>query len=224
IIISDDASDARNGAIIRALPHDKLVLARRNSGLGANCNRGLAAATGDYVLQMQDDWITVGAPTYLQTAVSVLNGNDDIGLVTFRPRPDLDAPARRTFESHAIQLIQPRLNAAGSIDAVADGIYTDNPHLKRRNFHDIVGLYAEGIPMTHMELAMSRAVVHQPQIQVAFIEGYEVFRHIGAASSFNPGTRRHQQLEALGQLPGGNGLIALGRQIRRWWRGPGASA
>ncbi|MEY4269905.1 MAG: hypothetical protein RLZZ58_1121, partial [Pseudomonadota bacterium] len=92
IIISDDASDARNGAIIRALPHDKLVLARRNSGLGANCNRGLAAATGDYILQMQDDWITVGDPTYLQTAVSVLNGNDDIGLVTFRPRPDLDAP------------------------------------------------------------------------------------------------------------------------------------
>lgn len=222
LIISDDASDRHNSAIIETLAADKLVRAKRNSGLGANCNRGIAAARGEYLFQLQDDWITIGNPQYLRIAVAALAGNPDIGMITFRPRPDLDSPTRRAFDGDVLQILRPRLNSGGSIDSVADGIYTDNPHLKRRNFHDIVGRYEERIAMTRMELAMSRAVLRHPHMQVAFIEGLEVFRHIGSADTFNPGALRNRRIEAIARLPGGNFAIEAIRRVRRLVRSQAA--
>src|SRR5450759_3327150 len=54
-IVSDDASDPKHLSRIRSLPFDKHVLSAKNRGLGNNCNKGIAAADGKYILQIQDD-------------------------------------------------------------------------------------------------------------------------------------------------------------------------
>jgi len=98
---------------------------------------------------------------------------------------------------------------------VAEAPYSDNPHLKRREFYEAVGPYAEGVPMTKMELAMARAVAAQARFSVATIDGLDVFRHIGGRFSFNPGVRRDKWLARVEAVPGGRALIGVARRFAR---------
>lgn len=218
LIVCDDASDPRDRAIAERLPVDAVLSATRNAGLGANTNKGLRAATGDIILQLQDDWLFVGEPEFLAKAIAALEQFPDVSMVTFRERPELDIAETRRVGDDLFDIIEPRLRADGHLMQVSDGTYTDNPHVKRRNFHEIVGLYAEGIPMTTMELAMSRAVAAQRDFKVAILRGPTVFHHIGEGFSFNPGAMREKRMQRLSQLPGGATAITALRALRRWFK------
>lgn len=218
LILADDASDAHTQRILAQIPFDKRAIAPRNAGLGANQNRGIRAASGDYLLMMQDDWLMVGRGDYLRVAVQALQENPDLGLILFRDRAELDVAEERRVGDH--RLVLPAL---GSTDvttmAVNQGTYSDNPHLKRREFHEVVGLYQEGVPMTRMELAMSRAVAAQSRFRVATIDGFEVFRHIGDRFTFNPGARRWQLEQRIRRWPGGGAVLDIAKWIKRRLRG-----
>lgn len=215
LILCDDASDARNLAIARSLAFDTILTSRRNQGLGANTNKGLRAATGDFILQLQDDWLLAGDPDFLRQAVGALEQRPDIGMVAFRERPNLLVAETIEASGGVFDILIPTLSSDGTVDHVGNGVYTDTPHVKRRNFHDIVGYYAEGIPMTKMELAMTRSVSVDHQIRVALWRGEEVFRHIGDAYSYNPGVKRERVIERLRRLPGGQALVFAIRALYR---------
>jgi GT2 family glycosyltransferase len=214
LVLADDASDAHTQAVLAQMQFDKRAVAPRNAGLGANQNRGMDAATGDYLLMMQDDWLLVGRRDYLRVALRALQENDDLGMILFRDRPGIPVVDERAVGSDRLFVIRPAVDEVDRMQ-VADGVYSDNPHLKRRGFHDIVGRFREGVPMTQMELEMSRAVARQDRYRVATIEGLEVFRHIGDRFSFNPGVHRQRRIERIERLPGGRAALALARRIVR---------
>lgn len=214
-ILCDDASHEFHQAINRALDFDVRLCAHRNQGLGANTNKGIRAATGDFILQLQDDWLFVGEPDFLNVTIRALIENPDIGMVAFRERPNLEIAQTREVDGALFDILVPDLDENGEVQQVGCGVYTDTPHVKRRNFHDIVGYYAEGIPMTRMELAMTRAVSARHDMMVAVKRGPEVFRHIGDAFSFNPGARRARLIQRVMTVPGGSALFALARTAKR---------
>jgi len=215
LILCDDASHEFHQAIIRGLAFDVSLCARRNQGLGANTNKGLRAATGDFVLQLQDDWLFVGEPDFLRVAIRALQIHPDIGMIAFRERSNLAVVETREIGGSLFDVLIPDLNEKGEVESVGCGVYTDTPHVKRRNFHDIVGHYAEGIPMTKMELEMNRVVSTRSDMVVAVKRGPEVFRHIGAAHSFNPGVRRERLIQRISAIPGGRASLALARAVKR---------
>jgi glycosyltransferase involved in cell wall biosynthesis len=218
LILADDASDAYTQRILAQIPFDKRAVAARNSGLGANQNRGIRAASGDYILMMQDDWLMVGRRDYLRVALQALEENPDLGLILFRDRAELDVAEERRVAGH--RLVLPALGTDDvATMGVHQGTYSDNPHLKRREFHDVIGLYQEGVPMTRMELAMSRAVAAQSRFKVASIDGFEVFRHIGDRFTFNPAERRWQLEQRIARWPGGTLALAIAKRVRRLLRG-----
>ncbi|SDR64033.1 Glycosyl transferase family 2 [Rhizobiales bacterium GAS113] len=215
LILSDDGSDARNKRIIERLDFDRWLISKTNAGLGASSNKGIRAASGDFILQMQDDWILTGRRDFLRKAVEVLQSMPDIGMILFRDRPELPVRERRQFGGLAVDLLLDRVNAKGVIMRVGDGAYSDNPHLKRRDFHQIVGQYAEGVPMAKMELEMQKQVCAQTTYRVATIGGMNVFKHIGDRFSFDPAKRFAPKLDLIRQFPGGPMVVDLARIIYR---------
>lgn len=200
LILADDASDRVARHVINVLPFDVRCYARRNGGLGANANRGVRAASGDYVLFLQDDWMFVRRPSFLREAVAVLERWPDIGLVLLRDFGDA-ADERR----EGAKLIAP---GEGRV------VYSDNPHLKRRDYHEVVGWYREGTPMTITERDMVRAVEGQTRYRTAVLEGADPFVHIGERWSFNPGQRRARLEQLIRRLPLGGRVLDLRRRAR----------
>lgn len=205
LIVSDDGSDPDVRALIDQLPFDRRCYAAENQGFGANANKGLRAACGDYVLFLQDDWIVVRRPSFLREAVRVLERWPDIGLVLLR---DFGA---ETGEPRSVEGTEVKV-AADSHGAI---VYSDNPHLKRGDFHDVVGWYREDAPMTVVERDMAAAVAAQGRYRTATLLGEQPFVHIGDRWSFNPGRRRVAAERLIRRLPLGAPAIDLWRTARR---------
>jgi glycosyltransferase involved in cell wall biosynthesis len=217
LIVADDGSDLDAQDFIRRMEFDVHVLAARNRGLGANMNQGARAATGEMILVLQDDWLCVGPSDYLRRCVSLLSAHPDIGIVLVRDWGEHAAQERRAAPGGEACILAPR-DASGAPARV----YTDNPHLKRRDFHEAVGWYAEGVAMTEMEDRMNAAVGAQSRYRAALFPGMKPFVHIGDRYSFNPGRRRAALEQAALRLPGGREALRLAKSCRRWarqWRG-----
>jgi glycosyltransferase involved in cell wall biosynthesis len=217
LIVADDGSDLDAREFIRRMKFDIHLLGPRNRGLGANMNQGLRAASGDLILVLQDDWLCVGPSDYLRRCVSLLMSEPDIGLVSALDWGDRVIEERRMSPAGEAVVLSPR----DGVGAPAR-VYSDNPHLKRRDFHHIVGWYAEGVPMTIMENRMNLAVGAQSRYRAALIPNLRPFVHIGDAYSFNPGRRLLAIEQAALRLPGGRQALRLAKSCRRWtrqWRG-----
>lgn len=191
LIVSDDASDPFHREIIDQLDFDVRSYAKVNQGLGANSNRGIRAAKGKYVLFMQDDWITVGHGSFLREMVTVLENNPRLGIIMLRDaRPERHAHLAEPF-GYGVGLFEQEPSME-----LGYRRYSDNPHLKRRDFHDKAGWYREGVPMTVMENEMTSLVNNQNIFQCGILKKAIIFVHIGRAYSFNP-TYRFNTLKVI---------------------------
>ncbi len=185
LIVCDDGSAAAIQEQIARLPFDVFLLGRANRGMGANTNKGLQAASGHYVLQLQDDWLCVGRGDFIEAALELFAERPDVGLIRLRT-PNPSTPEQHRTASGRIAHIYP----TGAFSASNEFAYTDNPHIKRRQFHEALGHYLESRNMCSTEIAFGRCVDAQDALKVAWIEGYCVFEHIGDDFSFNPGRWR----------------------------------
>jgi GT2 family glycosyltransferase len=205
LIVADDCSSAGHSATIDSIPNARVVRTPRNSGLGANANNGLTSATGELILQIQDDWECNVDHSVLNSALAFIRANEDIGIVQLTPvgtdlpteRRSLDGQFFRVFQNDRL----PWMRRCGVRP------YSDQPHLKRAEFVRDVGPYLEGVPMTIGENEYKRRVAGQARWKVAMTEGAPCFDHAGADSSLNPGGRRHPIVNALHRLPGGETII-----------------
>jgi glycosyltransferase involved in cell wall biosynthesis len=180
LILADDGSPAHEQEQMRSLPFDKFVLPARNRGLGANTNAGLAAATGDYVLQLQDDWLCTGPDDFLETGVRLMTERPDIGIVRLTDRdPNLAYERIVTASGLTARVYAPPPRSRSRF------VYSDNPHLKSRAFMDAIGPYLESRHMQRTELDMCERFNRQTRFKAAFVEGRGVFEHIGQEASHN---------------------------------------
>lgn len=223
-IVSDDASDEAHLSRVRSLPFHKHVLSAANMGLGNNCNKGIAAAEGRYILQVQDDCEFVGDRTFISSAVQILQSDPEVGIVQLTHQtPDVahemrclgDGTRYRVFENDGI----PRKRESGARP------YSDQPHLKRRQFYEDIGPYREGASMSDMELNYQQRVACQHRWHVASIELAPGFKHLGASRSFNPSHERARRLVRFEGYPLVGPLLRrlrpAVRRVRDWGRGLG---
>jgi glycosyltransferase involved in cell wall biosynthesis len=77
IIVVDDCSTDRTGAIVSALPEVRLMTQPRNGGKGQAVRRGIAAATGDYLI-IQDADLEYEPDDYVPMMAAILAGTADV--------------------------------------------------------------------------------------------------------------------------------------------------
>ncbi len=210
LIVADDGSDASTLEIIDALPFDVRSYGKINKGLGANSNMGIRAASGPYILFLQDDWIVVRRHSYLKECVAILESHKDVGIVLIRDWGEAKISEQRVIGRTNFGILS---NESPSIRT-----YSDNPHLKRKNFHDVVGWYREGVPMTVMEDEMTKLVAKQNVYKSALLCGDVAFHHIGDRYSFNPGKKVHVAISFISKLPFGKSFLSFIRRTKKLLR------
>ena len=197
LILCDDASDGWHRAVIDQLAFDKVVRADRNRGLGANQNAGVRAAEGDFILTLQDDCMLTGDGDFLRRTVAALASDPGISMVAYRARPELPVLEQRTILGGSLLIYgtAPRARGCG------DYAYSDQPNVKRANFHARVGWFREGVAMAAMELDFQQRVAAEPSLNVAAMVGPDPFTHIGAAFSLNDAHARATRLQQAYTVP-----------------------
>lgn len=213
LIVTDDASPSKVQNEIKQMPFDVFCFSRKRGGLGANCNRGMEAATGELILQLQDDWRCVGPASYLRNAVEALSLSPKTGLVLLRPSPNT-LPVRHMIQlvwgNHQVYRNRPDVTPA----SVSEHGYSDWPHLKRREFVLDIGPYREGSSMWETELDYSRRINAQTKWCVGDLPDVDAFEHIGEEYSYNWPWKKRLDF-AFRKLPAGARLLAFYRDRRR---------
>lgn len=197
LILCDDGSPKEMQEIMRELPFDIFLLAERNEGLGMNINKGILQSKGDYILQLQDDWVCQGPKDFLRVSVDIFSEYPDIGMIRHR-RPLKQFPAEHRVSSANVTVVIFKNGLRNrKKDLAGDFPYSDNPHIKRRAFHKDIGLYKKKVPMTIMELDLCRRIDAQNVHKIAWIKEHDVFFHIGDDCSFNPTHKRYRMKKYL---------------------------
>lgn len=199
-IVADDGSDPAHVQLHQQLHFDQRVLWPTNTGLGANSNRGIAAARGEYILQIQDDCEFVGPLGLLGTGLDIMRSDSDVGTIQLTNQTaGVPHEVRHTPNGTPYWVFTndglPHPRECG------ERPYSDQPHLKRKRFAEDVGPYAEGVPMTVMEIGYQQRVANQSRWKVAYLPQDWSFCHIGAHRTFNDSLLRAKRLDALERRP-----------------------
>lgn len=174
-IVSDDGSPANVQREILAIPFDRYVMADRNEGLAANTNKGLLAARGEFILQLQDDWDFVGPPDFLQRAILLTRERPEVAMVQFWRPYDIGFPAeshRMASGDHAAIL----MDAPGMADSWHFYVYSDCPHLRTWRSVEVLGPYRGNRQMPKVEMDYMHRFEAQTDLRAALIrECSEIF-------------------------------------------------
>lgn len=192
LILCDDGSPKSIQEEMRKLTFDKYLFAKKNEGMAANVNKGIIAASGEFILQLQDDWICNGPKDYLLLGIKALDANNDLGIIRYRlgihyPNFSIRELANKLNKINILEWDQGVMN-------ITQFIYSDNPHLKKKSLHQKIGLYKSFSKMSQTEIEFCERFNKLKLFNVGFIEGYsEVFQHIGE----NHSLRRNYKIEAI---------------------------
>ena len=207
-IVCDDGSPRAMQEGIRRLPFDRYLLSPENRGLGANNNAGLRAATGRYILMMQDDWdATPLASAAIERALAILEHDNEVGMVRFYPGAighyPLEARRLGGVEYFVCDHRSPGYDPRHPV-------YSDTPHIRKAEMNDpaLLGLYRENVPMETSEQDYSDRFDRQSRYRIAFLDRGEsvIFIHTGSAHSHRTSKLRYRLDRALLALAAGLGL------------------
>lgn len=183
LILSDDASSPRQRAAMLRMGFDNFIFSSRNEKMGANINKGIQAARGEYILHLEDDWeCRAENADFIAQAVEIMKIYPDVGCVRFN---FIDFPNYEIREGPTGRKVRVYFNSQPA-SKQSIYVYSNNPHLKRRSFHEDVGWFIEGEPVGITEDAFCRLFLRQNKWRVAAVEEWQLFRHIGAQLSTRP--------------------------------------
>jgi glycosyltransferase involved in cell wall biosynthesis len=207
LILCDDGSPASAQRQMRLLPFDLFLMSAENRGIGHNTNKGIRAATGAYLLHLQDDWECGGPRDFIDVALDLFQERSDVALVRLR---EPFAGPHESYKMHSGRTAHIYAHRTEWRSTTGEYTYSDTPHIKRRTLHETIGLYREGKPMHKVEMDFCRRFEKQNVAKAAFIDGYSCFRHTGSAASFNPVHTRRPWRTLVQELPGGrHALVRL---------------
>jgi glycosyltransferase involved in cell wall biosynthesis len=215
VVIADDCSNSAHREVIDSIPSVRVVRTEQRSGLGANTNNGLSHCAGRLVLQVQDDWKCQADHSFLNDVYEFIGLSSDVGVVQLTA-VGTDLPVEHRFFGETSFRVC-RNDHLPWMRHCSVRPYSDQPHLKRREFIESVGPYLERVPMAVSENDYKRRVANQSRWKVALLEGPSRFVHTGAEVSLNPGGQRHLAVEALRRLPGAKAYVepSLRNLVRR---------
>lgn len=152
IVVSDDGSHKDHLQYINTLKEEypiKIIGTFKNKGLGNNINKGQEAVTTPYTLYVQEDFQPLQIfPGKLESSLRFLENNSKLDIVRFwsyYPYPYL----KPFSDGFSEMYIKPLAANYSKIYC-----YGDTPHLRRSNFLERFGKYAEGIAGDRTEYKM----------------------------------------------------------------------
>jgi glycosyltransferase involved in cell wall biosynthesis len=206
IVVSDDGSKAEhlNKLVeLQSIYDFRLVIAPKNAGLGNNINKGQDAVTTPYTLYVQEDFEPV--PTYsehLKDALAIMDELPAMDIVRFYAYfkyPYLK-PFRKGFSEMKFNIWYPGYRKFHA--------YSDHPHLRRSNFLQKFGRYAEGIKGDATEFGMAISFLKKKG-RGMFYEDYKgLFNQIN--TTVEPSTMTRSDVRQSNSV-----LIAIPRSIYR---------
>ncbi|MEM7550904.1 MAG: glycosyltransferase [Bacteroidota bacterium] len=175
IIVSDDASEEEHIKVLEELKQDydfKLVKAKQNGGLGNNLNKGQDNVTLPYTLYVQEDFIPQEAfkPAF-ENALVFMNSDEELDLVRFHSfgkYPYLK-PYKSGFSMMDFSLFKKGYRKFYK--------YNDHPHLRRSNFFQKFGRYAEDCNPEQSEYRMVMSFLKNKGKSLFYDEHKSLFHH-----------------------------------------------
>ncbi len=172
MVVSDDGSRKEHLDKLVSLAdelHFRLITSDRNRGLGNNINKGQDAVKTPYTLYVQEDFEpAIDFGTHFTDALCLMEDRPDIDMVRFYayfPYPYLEKPVKG-FAEMVFKITRPGYKKFY--------YYSDHPHLRRSNFLQKFGRYAEGVKGDSMEYRMMFSFL-QHKGKALF---YEDYRHL----------------------------------------------
>lgn len=170
---------------VKCYTHDK--------GMGHSWNSGIRNAENNLILQIEDDWVLeVGGRNeknipnresffyHLENRINIVEKSD--GLFKFTNIDDEFWPPgkiKHDFDGYKCkELRRPLTFNPLSWDMY---IYSNQPHLKKKSFHEDVGYYVENCPPSIVEIDMCKKVFNSNKN--IFLSDFFTFVHIGVARS-----------------------------------------
>lgn len=138
-----------------------------NGGWGCNANRALRYSTAPYILFLEDDRVLV-KDLDLQAGIACMEVKQEIGMIRYGGTAGTHMIYHQMESDISPFLPQYRegMGLFGKmsyllLDSGAPDlwIYSNTPHLKRRNFHEFYGWYPEGLKLGHTEESFAHMVI-----------------------------------------------------------------
>lgn len=149
--VADDHSPDEVLEFIKAeLQPDAIYRTRKRSGVGTNVNNALKRLAADFVFVVEDDRV-LKTDIYLLPAVDILSKYEEFGMVRYGGIAGHDVTCRlRELDGPFPYAVWDRANPRYQVWELLKKesrflyVYSGEPHLKHRRFHDAYGWYIEG--------------------------------------------------------------------------------
>lgn len=208
IVVSDDGSKPDQQQALNELAtlyNFRLVTAPVNKGLGNNINKGQDAVRTNYTLYVQEDFVPYEIfAGRLQAALKYMTDKTELDIVRF-------------YAYFRYPFLKPLTNGFSEMKFSASPfywgykkfyMYSDHPHLRRSNFLNKFGRYAEGVKGDVTEYRMMMSFLKQKGKGLFYEEFKDLFNQVN--STAEPSTmKRNLWREA------NNPLISAARHLYR---------
>ena len=155
IVVSDDGSKPEHLEYLKSVQNKykfRLITTPQNRGLGHNINKGQDAVRTPYTLYVQEDFtLADDFVTHFSNAMEIIRERDDIDVIRFFSY--FKYPYLKKYK-HGFSEMQFSLFRPGYKKFY---YYSDAAHLRRSNFFEKYGRYAEGLSgdVTEYRMMMS---------------------------------------------------------------------
>ena len=189
-VVSDDGSIPEHLDYVKELQKQygfKLITTPKNKGLGNNINKGQQEVTLPYTLYVQEDFRPKSPfVTHFRDALEFMQQDIHIDLVRFYAyfRYPYLKPYRKGFSEMIFKLWYPGYYKFYQ--------YSDHPHLRRSNFQQKFGLYAEGENVDLTEYKMSISFLRKKGRSLFYDEFTTLFDQVNTASEGSTATYRKE--------------------------------
>lgn len=144
-VVSDDGSRPEHLQQVQSLQTRfgfKLITSEKNKGLGNNINKGQDAVKTPFTLYVQEDFEPTAAfAAHFADALRIMQ-NEEWDIIRFYHFPWAPFPYLKNHKlGYFEMLFKPHL---WHLDHLKFRLYSDHPHLRRTDFFNKFGRYAEG--------------------------------------------------------------------------------
>jgi glycosyltransferase involved in cell wall biosynthesis len=152
IVVSDDGSKEEHLSRLKKLQQEyvfDLVTTPKNKGLGNNINKGQDAVKTPYTLYVQEDFEPAADfALHFGNSLNMMDERSDLDIVRFYAY--VKYPYLKPYKDGFSEMYIHRWSA----DYMKIYYYSDHPHLRRSNFFEKFGRYAEGLKGDRTEYLM----------------------------------------------------------------------
>jgi len=206
VVISDDGSKPEHLNVLKALQSEynfRLITSEKNKGLGNNINKGQESVKTSFTLYVQEDFRpTANFPEHFQDALEIMQNDtqwDIIRLYAYGAYPYLK-PYGKGFSEMVFN--------HWNLKAAKLHYYSDHPHLRKSNFLEKFGRYAEGPNPVRTEYLKCVAFIQKKGRGLFYNDYKSLF--IQENSSTEPSTWQKKSWKT-----SKNPVVAFGRSIYR---------